>query len=103
MVNELTNENFNEIINSKDLVFVQVSTSWCNPCKTLTPIVEEVSDTLTNVYFGKLDADANGDTANQLGIRSVPTIIVYKNGEPVERLTGVQSKKKLTDLIEEYI
>ena len=103
MVNELTNENFNEIITSKDLVFVQVSTSWCGPCKTLTPIVEEVSDTLTNVYFGKLDADANGDTANQLGIRSVPTIILYKNGEPVERLTGVQSKKKLTDLIEEYI
>jgi len=103
MVNELTNENFNEIIKSKDLVLIQVSTSWCNPCKILTPIVEEVSDTLTNVYFGKLDADANSDTANQLGIRSVPTIIVYKNGEPVERLTGVQSKKKLTDLIEEYI
>jgi len=103
MVNELTNENFKEIISSKDLVFVQISTNWCNPCKTLTPIVEDVAETLTNVYFGKLDADANNQTANELGIRSVPTIILYKNGEPVEKLTGVQSKKKLTDLIEEYI
>ena len=103
MVNELTNKNFNEIIKSKDLVFIQVSTAWCGPCKILTPIVEEVSDTLTNVYFGKIDADSNGDAANELGVRSVPTIIMYKNGEPVERLVGVQSKKKLIDLIEEYI
>lgn len=103
MVNELTNENFNEIINSKDLVLIQISTNFCQPCKVLKPIVEEVSNTLTNVYFGKLDAEQNGDTVNELGVRSVPTILLYKDGAEVERLVGIHNKKKLTDLIEEYI
>ena len=103
MVNELTNENFKEIINSKEIVLVQVYTNFCQPCKLLKPIVEELSNNLTNVYFAKLDAEQNNEKANELGIRSVPTIIIYKNGEPIEKLIGIQSKKKLTDLIEEYI
>jgi thioredoxin 1 len=103
MVNELTNENFNEIINSKDVAVVKIKTTWCNPCKQLSPIIEEVSSILETVYFGEVDAEKNSDLATSLSIRSVPTTIIYKNGEEVERFSGVKQKNVIIKLIQEYI
>jgi len=103
MVNELTNENFNDVISSNDLVLLQVSTSWCNPCKILTPIVEEASNEVSNVFFAKVDAEKNTELASNLNIRSVPTVIILKEGLEVERFTGVKTKKDIMNLIEDYI
>lgn len=96
--------NFNEIINSDKPTLVDFYTNWCNPCKTMSPIIEETKATLgdkANVL--KVDVDQNKDVAIKYNIRSVPTIILFKNGEPVWRQSGIVAAKDLTKKIEEFV
>lgn len=76
---------------------------WCNPCQALGPILEEVAKEVKNkVEIGKINIDENPDLANMFGIRSIPTLILFKNGEPVEQLIGVKTKSDYLDLIEKH-
>ncbi|MFT8324184.1 thioredoxin family protein [Oenococcus sicerae] len=76
--------------------------TWCTPCKIQTPILEKVSNELTDVKFGKIDVDKNQETANGLGVKAIPTLIIKKNGEVVDRIVGVHNQKQLTDIISQY-
>jgi len=103
MIHELNNTNFDEI--TKDgLVLVKLEAMWCGPCKALTPIYEDVSKDLmvqnSPVKMAKMDVDQNRDKAVELGVSSIPTILVYKNGEIVDKAIGMLQKPKLVDLIE---
>jgi len=102
-VKELTSENYNESI-SRGIVLVDIKSTWCGPCGTLSPIIDEVGAHFgSSVLVGKLDVDANIETAQELGIRNIPTVLIYKDGEIVDRFTGIKSKNEIIKLVEVWI
>jgi thioredoxin 1 len=102
-VTELTTENFSDRIAS-GVVLVDIWATWCGPCKMLSPIIDEVGAHFgESVLVGKLDADANGDLVKELGIRNIPTVLIYKNGEVVDRFVGVKTKSEIVSMVESHI
>jgi thioredoxin 1 len=102
-ITELNEENFKSFINN-DLALVDIKAEWCGPCKMISPIVDEISNEYQGkLSVGKLDADNNRGIVSELGIRSIPTLLLYKNGEIIDKLVGGVNKQKIVDLIEQYI
>lgn len=87
---------FKELI--KEEAVVDFYATWCGPCKMFGPIFEEVSKT-SNINFIKLDVDKFSDIAREYGVMSIPTIILFKNGEEVKRFTGFMSKEDLIEFL----
>ena len=78
------------------LIQVDFWATWCGPCRQIAPMIEELADENSgSAKVGKVDIDENKDIAMKYDIQSIPTLIVFKNGEPVERLQGVQAKSRL--------
>jgi len=104
---ELTDDNFeNEVLNSDVPVLVDFWAEWCAPCKTIAPAVDEIAGEYQGkAKVGKLDVDNNQQTAMQFGIRSIPTLLIFKGGEVAEQIIGAVPKSqiegKLKDTIEE--
>jgi thioredoxin 1 len=92
---------FRSLLEEYGAVLADFSATWCGPCRTLEPIVERVAADSPGAV-ATIDIDANPDLAQQYSVRSVPTLLVFADGEPVERLLGVQDEAILTDLIEQY-
>jgi thioredoxin 1 len=91
---------FNEIINSEKPTLVDFHAVWCGPCKMMNPIIEETKTELGDkATILKVDVDQNRDAAIKYGVRSVPTLILFKNGEPVWRQSGVVPKGTLIETI----
>ena len=80
-------------------VLVQYSAVWCGPCKTLTPRLENIEGDYKNVIFTKVDVDQNVDAAMELGIRSVPTVMIYDGEKLINRSQGVQSDGFYKDIL----
>jgi len=103
-VTELNTENFKTTIKNNKLVVVDIWAEWCNPCLQLSPIIDEVAAEFgEKVLVGKLDADSNGDIIKELGVRNIPTVLVYKDGEVVDKSVGMKSKIDITNMISKYI
>ena len=79
------------------------SAAWCGPCRMLAPMFEQVKTGYSNVTFENIDIDEDYDSVQKYGVSSVPTIIIEKNGEVIERFTGLQSKIAYTNAINEAI
>ena len=89
-----------EVLKADGAVLVDFTATWCGPCKQLAPIVEQVADELVGkAIIGKLDIDESPMTAAKFGIRSVPTLMVFKNGEKAAQHLGVTSKAKIVNLL----
>ena len=102
-ITELNGDNYDQFVGS-GLVLVDIWATWCGPCKAISPIIDEISsDYVDTLKVGKCDADANRDKVMELGIRNIPTIFIYKNGEIVETTKGAVTKKALTDLIDKHL
>jgi thioredoxin 1 len=100
---ELNNTNYQDFT-SKGVTLVDIWTNWCNPCRQIAPIVDQLSiDYQGKVGVGKLDATANSDLVAELGIRNIPTILIYKDGEIVDRNVGMSTKELLSELIEKHL
>ena len=86
------------------LVLVDIKAEWCGPCKVVGPLVDEISSEFQGkLSVGKLDADNAQDLLAQLRVRNIPTLLLYKEGEIVERHTGTITKEKLTEMVENHI
>ena len=96
----LTEQNFEQEVLKADVpVLVDFWAAWCGPCKIMGPIVEEVAKELEgkSVKVGKMNVDENPETPGKFGIMSIPTLMIFKGGQPVETMVGVQSKEKLIE------
>lgn len=95
----LTSKDFNNFI-SKGVVVVDFYAEWCGPCKIMAPAFEKAAHKLNNVKFAKLDVDKNHEIAQHYGVMSIPTTIVFKNGEAVDMRSGALSESEITKMAE---
>ena len=100
-VREFNEGNFdNEVLKSDVPVLVDFTATWCGPCKALAPIVEKVANEYEGkVKVGKLDIDANADITRQYGVRSVPTVLIFKGGQKIGQHVGLTTRDKLVGLL----
>lgn len=95
----LNSNNFDNEIRS-GVILVDFRAGWCRPCKAMAPVLEEVAITMKGqARIGKVDVDANEDLANRFGIRAIPCFILFKDGNKVESLVGMQSKEAILEMI----
>ncbi len=90
-INKITDSNVEDFIKSP-IAILQFSAEWCGPCKMLGPIIEELATNNEGISIGKVDVDENREVGLTYSIRSIPTIIFFKNGEVVEKIIGANSK-----------
>ena len=104
-VYEFTDNNFDsDVINSDVPVLIDFWAVWCGPCKAIAPIIEEVANEFEGkVKVGKVDVDQNQDTAMKYGVRSIPTLLVIKDGEVVNQIVGAVPKSNITDILNEVV
>ena len=97
----LTLENFEaEVVQSEKTVLVDFWASWCGPCRMLSPIVDEIAEERTDIKVAKVNVDEQEELAMRFGIMSIPTLIVFKNGEITKKSMGVQPKAAILGLLE---
>ena len=96
MIKELNDSNFSEVLNCKEKVLVDFYADWCGPCKMLTPIMEEIANTY-KVY--KINVDESPNLASEYNITSIPCIIVFLNGEEIQRSIGLKSKEEILEIL----
>lgn len=102
-VNEFTDGNFpSEVLESSEPVLVDFWAPWCGPCRQITPMIEELAgENAGSVKIGKVNIDDNPKAAQDYGVSSIPTLMIFKGGDVVERFVGVQPKIRLQEALDE--
>ena len=105
MALQITDASFDEVVLKSDKpVLVDFWATWCGPCRMLGPVIEEVAKEYEGkVVVGKVDVDSNQEFAAKYGVRNIPTVLVFKNGEVVGRQVGVAPKKTYTDALDSLL
>ena len=93
-----------EVLSARGPVLVDFWATWCGPCKAIAPVLEEVAgEQAGRLKIVKLDVDQNGQTAMRFGVQSIPTLILFKDGQPVEWLIGAMPKRELMSRLERHL
>lgn len=93
MIQEFTDSNFAEILANNEVVVADFWAEWCGPCRMVGPIIEQLANDYDGkVAIGKVDVEANDDIASKYGIRNIPTVLFFKNGELVDKNVGAAPK-----------
>jgi thioredoxin 1 len=101
---DVTDANFQaEVLESDTPVLVDFWAPWCGPCRIIAPSLEEINDEKDNLRVVKLNVDENQQTAAQYNVMSIPTLIVFKNGQPAKTIIGAMPKKRLEQELEPAI
>ncbi|MBW9140779.1 MAG: thioredoxin [Candidatus Aramenus sp.] len=103
LVAHLTSETFDDFIRSHKVAVVDFWAEWCAPCIILAPIIEELARDYPQVGFGKLNSDENPDIASRYGVMSLPTVIFFKDGEPVDEVLGAVPREELEVRLKQLI
>ena len=105
VISQLTDSNFEgEVINSEKPVLVDFWAVWCGPCRVITPEIEKLAgEKSEELKIGKLNVDENRDTAIKYSISSIPTLLLFKNGEVVKKIIGIMSKDKILTEISQFL
>ncbi len=105
MATQLTDNNFKEtVLDSGKLTLVDFWAEWCGPCKTIGPVIEELSKEYDGkAIIGKVDVDSNPETAMKYGIRNIPTILFIKNGQVVDKQVGAVPKANLVAMLNKHL
>lgn len=100
----LTTENFEkEVLKSDKLALVDFWATWCGPCKMIAPVVSEIAEQYKDkLKVGKVNVDEQGDLAIKYGIESIPTLIIFKDGRPINTAVGYHSKSELEEFVSRY-
>jgi len=101
-VKKITDNTFTDET-STGIVVIDFWAEWCGPCRMLSPILEDLSKEMTNVQFKKINVDENPIIAGSLGITAIPTVIIYKDGLPVERIVGLLPKEHIKKIIQKHV
>ena len=101
---DLTDATFTKFIKDNAMVVVDVWAPWCGPCLFVSPVVEEIARDYTGrIAFGKLNVDENPRVAMEYGIMSIPTLLVFKNGQLVDRIIGAMPRQRLEPMITRHL
>ncbi len=96
----LTKENFKEeVLDSKVPVLVDFWATWCGPCQMVGPVIEEIAGEVTDAKIGKVDVDKESELARQYKVMSIPTLILFKDGQAVKREVGAKPKNEILDML----
>ena len=96
----VTIDNFDqEVLACEKTVIVDFWAPWCGPCRNLAPIIDEVAEERTDIKVGKINIDDNKDLARQFKVMAIPTVLVFRNGEEVQRSVGPETKEEVLELL----
>lgn len=99
-VEHITQDNFDEAVSSTETVLVDFFATWCGPCKMLAPVLDSIAENLPeNRKIVKIDVDENMEIARKYGVMSIPTLVLFKNGQAAQRLVGVRPEDELRELL----
>ena len=97
---QITKDNFEqEVVQAKQTVLLDFWAAWCGPCRMLSPVVDQIAEELDDVKVGKVNVDEEPDLARQFGVMSIPTLVVMKDGKPVDTRVGVQPKAAILAML----
>ena len=100
---EVSELNYDEFVTTDNVVVLKYYGTWCGPCKMLSPVLDKVSEEHPGVNFGNIDVDKNNGLASKHNVRSIPTVLVLKNGEVVDKILGAQPKQTISDTISRWV
>jgi len=98
----VTDDNFDDVINSHKTIMIDFWAEWCRPCQIFSPVIEEVSQE-TGIWLGKINVDDNSKKPFEYSVSTIPTTILFKDGNPVKRIIGAKPKHIILEEVKEWI
>ena len=97
---DITSENFEKLVlKNEKTVLLDFSAVWCGPCQMIAPVIHEIADENKDIVVGKIDVDNDTPLAIKFGVSSIPTLVVMKNGQAIDKAVGLRSKEQILEMI----